>query len=593
MGLYVPRSWKGALLVPAVLLPATALGGLALGSRLDDSVVVDVTTAGLASLEGLAGVFLPPRIELPPFQQNDSASVFGVTTYAYDIAVEGLYADIAIGDLSLVPATGALNLVADAVVTVNSPGDAAVLDIFAELFGLDVIDDTCDLYVNPINLDLSAVIGMELVVDPAGIDVDGDGTPDTKRLDVTIPPATWSWDAQGEDIQFTNCGLADVINTVNDVTNFFGFNLYDLILDLVEPQIDTAINDLPATLEPLLEDTFASLTISQEIDLLGEPLALTLWPESLQLQADGMRIGLASVTDVKMAPCVAKYGITESASTASPLPAIGVTPAGIPFPAHAVALIDDDFVNQVLFGVWSSGVLCLDLANTDVIDLPIPIDTGLLNALSDDAFVDLFPVTSPLALVLAPRKPPVMVKEGPNDVNVRLDELGVGMFVEIDGRRTRLVNLDLAADAGIDLPFDTATGTLALAVNLPPGAIVPTVTYNEFAPEANEDIEEGFGGIIDSVVGILLGDLLGGLSFPIPSFEGIGVTDLAVAAAGPNGDHVGAFVSTGVVTYPSAGCDESGGCTSGCDSGCSTGSGSGRLVLLLMPLVVAVLRRRR
>ena len=49
---------------------------------------------------------------------------------------------------------------------------------------------------------------------------------------------SWSWDANGDDIQFTNCGLADVINSVNTVTEFFGFDIYDLFSDIVEPEIE-------------------------------------------------------------------------------------------------------------------------------------------------------------------------------------------------------------------------------------------------------------------------------------------------------------------------------------------------------------------
>ena len=55
-----------------------------------------------------------------------------------------------------------------------------------ELFTADIIDDTCNLYVRPdTHLDLSALVGLELVPDAAGVNVDGDGVP-------TRSASTWS-----------------------------------------------------------------------------------------------------------------------------------------------------------------------------------------------------------------------------------------------------------------------------------------------------------------------------------------------------------------------------------------------------------------
>ena len=98
-------------------------------------------------------------------------------------------------------------------------------------------------------------------------------------------------------------------------------------------------------------------------------------------------------------------------------------------------------------------------------------------------------------------------------MNVVAEELGIGMYAEVDGRKTRVMNLDLRADVGADLNFDSTTGNLAIAIDLPPGAITPTVSYNEFAPDANAAVEEAFSGLVDTLVGSLLGDLLGGFTF--------------------------------------------------------------------------------
>ena len=59
--------------------------------------------------------------------------------------------------------------------------------------------------------------------------------------------------------------------------------------------------------------------------------------------------------------------------------------------------IDDDFANQILYSAWRSGVLCQTIdAST------FPIDTSILNLITGDAFMDLFPETSPLIIQTKP-----------------------------------------------------------------------------------------------------------------------------------------------------------------------------------------------
>jgi hypothetical protein len=574
-------------------LPASALADWPIGTRLDQSVVVDVTTEGFGSLQGVIGGFVPPYIDVPAIAESDSEDCWLVDCYAYSLYVDGMYVDIALDEINLVPASGnVLNLEAEATITLNSPSDPAVLDIWAELAGLDVIDDVCGLSVDPVHVTLSGPIQLSLVHDPQGVDVDGDGTPDTKRMDVVVPPVDWTWDASGDDINFDDCGLADVINTVNEVTGFFGFDIYELVLDQFTPTIDELVTTLPAEIEPLLEDTFSQLTISEELDLLGVPLTFTVWPNALETSSGGLRMELSSVTDVPQHPCVDRFGITKSLATPADLPAIGSAPAALPFTPHAAAMIDDDFVNQVLFGVWSGGLLCYTLPDpTGELELPLPIDSTLLGLLAPEVFDDLVPSGTQMSIITAPTQPP-RVAEGGSDVNVALDGLGLGFFVDVDGRRVRLLNIDVAADVGVDLDYDGNTGNLGIGIGLDAGAFTPMVTANEFKPDATAQIEGSFGSLFDTLVGPLLGGALGDMSFAVPGFEGLGITDLATASPGMDDASIGAYVRTGTVPFESAGCDEGGGCDSGCDSGCSTNGSPARLILLV-PLVAAGLRRRR
>jgi hypothetical protein len=91
---------------------------------------------------------------------------------------------------------------------------------------------------------------------------------------------------------------------------------------------------------------------------------------------------------------------------------------------------------------------------------------------------------------------------------------------------------------------------------------------------------------VDSVIGGLLEDL----SFAMPAFSGIGLTDLQTAPTGDASDWLGAYAWVGTVTYPAAdGCSD--GCSSGCSGGCANGSGIPALWAAAVGLFF--LRRRR
>ena len=575
------------------LFPVAASAGWPVGSRIDDSVVVDITPEGLGSLQALLGDFIPPRIDVPPISEADeNGCAFGGCLYAYDIDVSNMYVEVTIDRMDFVPSPpDTLTIDADATIIVNTPSDPALLAIDIELFGGSIIDDTCDLYVDPVQIALNLPLQLTLVPDPNGVDVDGDNVPDTKLMDVVIPPIDLGLYADGNDINFDSCGLASVINSVNTVTSFFGFDLYDLILDQFTPMIDDLVAELPAEIEPVIEDTFNGLIISEELDLLGTPLTFTVWPEDLRMAAGGLRMSLASVTDVPMNSCIEQFGIDESVSTPSVLPNVGEMPGSLPWPAHAGAVVDDDFVNQVLYGVWAGGTLCYELPDpTGSLDLPLPIDSNLLNLLAPEVYEDLFPETAPLKIVTRPTEPPRLDPDGTKDVNVALDGLGLGFFAQVDGRQVRLLNIGLTADIGLDLDYDGTTGDMSLGIDLDSGAFVPTVDVNEFRPDASAQIEDSFGTLFDSLVGPLLGGVLGDTTFAIPSFEGLGLTEMAVEPAGVDGEMIGAYVQTGLVPFESAGCDEDGGCSGGCEGGCAAGGVPSRMVLLV-PLVLAGLRR--
>ncbi|MCB9685666.1 MAG: hypothetical protein H6735_11540 [Alphaproteobacteria bacterium] len=583
-------------------LPATALAEHPVGSIVDNGVVLEINENGFGILTDMVGDLIPPRIDVPPYHSADASGCFlGACAYRYVLDLSGMWVEVNLDQLVVVPGTDALTMSAVATVNVNSAADPADLYVFAELATIDIFDDTCDLYFDPVHVTFDVPMTLTLAPDPNGVDVDGDGTKDTKRLDVQIPTPVWNWDADSTDFNFQGCALADTIDVVNEVTSFFGFDIYQSILDQMEPAVDAVVAAIPAAVEPILEDTFSSLTISEVVDL-GVPMTFNVWPNAVDItpqqgQTPGaLRIALSTAIDVPVADCVADYVGTGSASTPSSPPPVG-DDGGVAFVPEISAFVDDDFVNYALYSAWAGGLLCYDLRSDDPsLALPIPLDTSLLAIIAPSgAFKTLFPEAAPMSILVDPKSPPITDPAGSHDVDILTNDLGLGFVAEVDGRRTRLFQVDASAVAGLDLNFDPLTGNLNFALDVDGDNFVATTTYGEILPSANDEVAGQFSALFDILAAPIISDLGNSLVFPPSDIEGLGILELDAAQTGPSGDWLGAYMRAGPVPYYSTGCDTSKkgkSCdTSSCDKGCS--SSGGPIALFGFPLVVAALRRRR
>jgi hypothetical protein len=257
-------------------------------------------------------------------------------------------------------------------------------------------------------------------------------------------------------------------------------------------------------------------------------------------------------------------------------------PGSVPFQPDINAIIDDDFVNQALYAVWAGGVLCVD-TDTDL-GLPIPLSSLVGGLLPADEFEEVFDLDT-LEVAITPTQPPRFESQGPADVNLTLEGMGIGFNAQLEGRKVRVANVNLSMDLGTDLQFDGQTGELAVAIDLLGADIGSEVDFNEYLPETTPAIEDKVPATIQTLFPFVT-PLLEDLVFALPSFEGAGVTEVSVDPAGPDKDRLGVYAGIGPVSYQSAGCED------GC-AGAGCNSGPGGLALFAFPLVVVGLRRRR
>ncbi len=549
------------------------------GATLPDAAAVDISDEGIDAFLPVAESLLPSGIDIPPVSGGADEGL-----YEYGYSLSNGWVTITINSADITPQQDILALDANLTVQVNEPADPAYVDLYGEIDLLWPITTSvdCDAWVEPFDVQVNS--GIALTFDQA-----------TGTANAELLPLDYSYTLTGDNIDIANCGS---IETIDDILDFFGVDIFQLILDAVEPEIDGAISGLTDDLDlnTPINDALASATIQEEIDLGGVPLTVDVAPSDIEVAPTGVRIALDGSISAPADPCVEPYGITGSLETPSTLPGIGDLPGGLPFSPHVGVYADDDLVNQGLFAVWNAGLLCQTIDDSTG-DLPIGIDTNLLGLLAPGVYDELFPDPEPIKIITRPTTPPVGSVVGPSDLNIDVQDLGTDFYGELDGRQARLMRVDLDAEAGIDLEFDGTTGALAVLVGFGGENITAEVTYNELTPDANAQIADQLVGIVDQLVGPLLGSALEDLAFDIPSFEGFGLQEVAIAPGGSTGDRLGVYGAIGPVGYQSTGCgDGSGGCDAGAgceDTGCSSGRVPVRLVFIGFALVLATLRRRQ
>lgn len=609
------------LLLLALSLPAQAQQ-IQWGAEQDiwPAIYLDVTPEGFALLEDVARAVLPPTLPIDDMTEGGDVGS-GIASLSYAFGVNNLYAGIEIADLTVIPATDEINLALDLRLSVNTPSDPAVLtfdasaDVLFGLFSFDVLDEDCAFNLNstavPVNGKIHLAIprfwnpGCEVSPrPPCGeplLDDDGNIQIDVEFVDINIPVPQ----VEQEDFNLRSApGGSCIVDDLLEIADFFGFDVIeDYVMAELEPLIDEQIGTVLDDLEVQAEDIIKQLIIEQQIDALGTTLDVSIYPRDFVVRPEGLRLELAGhfSSGALPHPCVSRFDTGYSLGTIPPAdpryPYIGQTPAGVT-PGINV-LINDDWLNQATYAIWRAGLLCQEISDgNSPVDLPLPINTTLLGLLAPGVFNDLFPTTAPLVLKTRPEKPPIVSTGGDNDANVLVEELGLDLAAELDGRLTRVAGINLTAEAGLDITFDGASGDLGIAIDFAPEDIGAVVVFNDLKPESSDTIETGFGNVAQQLVGPLLATALGELEFALPAISGLGLTGATIRGAGPMEDFLGLFGTIGPVPYgdgAAGGCDAFDVGGSGCDAGaggCATPM-QGRILPIVVLLALPLLRRRR
>ncbi len=279
------------------------------------------------------------------------------------------------------------------------------------------------------------------------------------------------------------------------------------------------------------------------VDLLGQQAELQLYITELGIDPGGMTF-------------VADGGLNFSPSPLAP-PSPGTLKTANPPPpgnsdgGRMVRMsLADDFVNQILGGVWRSGALNIDLgaalAGGDG-GLPLQLNAGTFSLLvGNDLLTYADGRETPVGLVMRPLLPPVArIQDGDQIMNVTVGDMMLDFSLErADGASVKWasVAIQLAIDIKIGLKPD---GELDLQTDM-------TVKV-DLAEEPLFDIDDAaleqiiatmFSGLADDLgegggIGGLLGGGGGGLFGDTP---GIGIGQMDVRADGQARDFMSFYV---------------------------------------------------
>lgn len=531
-------------------------------ATIDEAAQLQVTEEGLDAITDLLPALIPEKIEIGE-AVNESG---GSWCFNYEFYMGNLWVGIEVIDAQLTPGNGVLDLHADLLVWVNDASDKFDLQTEVACLGTD-----CPGYVEPFPVTIDTQIALEVITDDNG----------DPALDATVGDIT----VVGTDITdylILDCWIGDL----EEILNWVGLSLYDLIWSIVGGLLDSMITDLAPEIESLIEDSFSEATIHEEIEVGDATLTLDLFPRDVVITPDGVSVVMSGSATADPADCIAAYDPGGSNRTDSPLPTMVDVPGG----THMSIELSDDFTNQLLYGAWRGGVLCYSLQGED----PLPINTSLLGLIAGDTFDELFAgETKPMVIQTRPKVPPVAAFDGGHDIDAHIEDLGLNFYGEVDDRLALVVGMDLDVDAGVDLVFDGTTGELAIDIALSGDDVTADVVHNELVIGTDEIIEDNFAGAFDTILESVLGGLLGDLAFSLPAIEGVGLTELRAEAIGSQSDWLAVWANIGVTPYEGGDCGGCGGSgDSGCSGGCTTSSMRSLAFYLALPVALVLLRRR-
>jgi len=578
-----------------LFLLSTALAApLEPGDQLDQAIGIHMTDAGLAELGNVVEALLPPVIPFRDIEGEIACDESDATPLTYDLADMDL--TITAQDVALETSDGRM----DIWMFITLGSSPSTLDISGDCTFLTGLEETCGVQV-PVTA-ATVHVGIEMALEEGA-------------FSSTVDAVEFELSPIGNPLD--DCTLSDAIGTLlNQNQNA----LSDIILDLVLPELE----GLSTEIESTLNDGLSALQLDTEIAFGDGSVRLELMPTALNLQENGLFIGMGSkLTPDALTNCVGEIPPFEAVTEAWPSLTGEAWSTGLPYDVGL--FIGRDFVDFTMYNLWAAGVLCIAIDEIQ----SAPVNTDLMSVFLGDELDELFQQRADAALSISiPSPPTVQFYEDDPVLGLVIDTMHLEMASILDSRWIRLFQTSMTGEIGID-PGLTKSA-LSPRIDLPDSLFDMEESYSEIL---SDGYSEGMVELMNVLLTTGLLPLDGLPSIALPNLMGAGVGSVfwltsddelwqggfilldtqdveAIVAPGCSGSaglgcngessDVDVFAILGCSGDDPLGCGESaGGCDeeAGCEgAGCSTRDGRLRLPLgrwVLLAFVAIVFRARR
>ena len=546
----------------------------------NQALAVHLPTGGLDQIGVALRNVLPSSINVASGANSIDCSSTSTVTYAID----ELDLIFAIDDVEFITQDGYLDLL----VTGHLGSSESTATITGDCSVLTDLDEVCDIQIGTTPFTLS--MSMFLQLTETGLVVEAD-SPLFEVAPVTNP--------------LSNCVLSDGLDTVLGQDPYVFSNL---LRDAVEPELDV----IPQAIQANLSDVLETLVVSENIDLLGRNLSVLLEPSEVRVDESGILLGFGAD--------IAVPTLNQCVDTTVWLP-----PEDNDWPAFTGEMfvtgmrydigvfVGQHFVNQVLYAVWASEALCIDVASFTGLEFTGEFAAGFFG----DELGALMG-SKPVAMTLEANQPfTVQFSDDQPPISIATDGLVLQTKGEILDRDVRLQSVELGADLG--LYMDLANNRLSMEVPIDSQDFFYTEEYFEILPP-------GYSQDVPNLIDLALGSVLTEDMFPtliLPKILGLELSNI-IWQPSTDGTWLGGHIILDVdnieasqitgCSADSLGCDGGGptididinnilGCddtTVGCEGGCSQASDghitlrlpAGRVFGLLLIVSVVAIRRR-
>ena len=452
-----------------LLFLSSSLYAEPLSLQTDQALAVHLSTHGLDRIEDAVIRHIPTQVTI----SGGGSSLECSSDSALDYIVSDIVVDINVNEIAVTPSQDNLRLDIYGSFQSNSVDIALLGDCSV----ITDIDETCTFALPTTAFQL-------------GISVDVNFSNGT--LNVTSAPVESSISPIGNPL--SNCLLADAADTILAQQP-------SLINDLILSELQGELDGIPEDIEDGLASITDDLTVTESTELLGTSFDIEIFPTAVQIDEYGVWIGLGGAvhTEIPDSSCIDPLSFEPLEDQSWP-EFTGMS-LGTGLRYDAGVFVGRSFVDNVLYGVWASGVLCIDAAELAGLSL----NGELAGNFFGSEVTDLLG-TEAVDLILGLEQPPtILFSDDQPPLAVGIDDLSLELMGPVDDRKVRVLEVDIAADIGAYITLNQ--NKLLFDVPINTEDFTMSESYSDF-------IGPGYSLNVDSLLDLAMG----AFDFETPSY---------------------------------------------------------------------------